>query len=188
MWRKLEDAALAVKLENQYSKEAILGAYLSSAYFGEGAIGGRAASERYFGIPARRLDTAQASLLAGLIQAPSRYDPLRSPRLARARQIEVLRSLVRNGFLTGAEAAAVAGRPLRLSGGSVLPAVTGADLSPGPAFVWWQLGLGTAIVLLGILTLATGLRRLAVPIAVRSLALVLLLLGAAAIAHSFRTA
>jgi len=188
LWRKLEDAATAIKLENRYSKETILGAYLSRAYFGERATGVRAASERYFEIPARRLDTAQASLLAGLIQAPSLYDPLQNPQIARARQIEVLRSLVRDGFLTSAGAAAVAARPLRLRSGNVLPAVTGLDLSPGPAFVWWQLALGTAIGLLGICTLATGLRRFPVPIAVRSLALVLLLLGAAAIAHSFRTA
>ena len=99
-WRKLEDAAVAWKLENRYSKATILGAYLNSAYFGEGAYGVQAAAERYFGIPARALDPAQATVLAGLIQAPSLYDPLRNPQLARARQTEVLRSLVRNGYLS----------------------------------------------------------------------------------------
>jgi membrane peptidoglycan carboxypeptidase len=68
-WRKLEDAAVAVKLETRYSKARILSAYLNSAYFGEGAYGVEAAAERYFGIPAGALDPSQATLLAGLIQA-----------------------------------------------------------------------------------------------------------------------
>ena len=94
LWRKLEDAAVAVKLEGRYDKEQILGAYLNSVYFGEGAYGVWRASERYFGVSPRSLDLAQASLLAGLIQAPSAYDPFRDPALARARQVEVLRAMV----------------------------------------------------------------------------------------------
>ena len=78
-WRKLEDAAVAVKLEDRYDKEQILGAYLNSVYFGEGAYGVWRASRRYFGVSPRSLDLAQASMLAGLIQAPSAYDPLRDP-------------------------------------------------------------------------------------------------------------
>ena len=78
-WRKLEDAAAAVKLENRYDKEQILGAYLNSVYFGEGAYGVWRASRRYFAVSPRSLDLAQASMLAGLIQAPSAYDPLRDP-------------------------------------------------------------------------------------------------------------
>src|SRR5215471_5580490 len=73
-WRKFEDAALALKLERRYSKEQILAAYLDSAYFGDGAYGIRAASERYFGVSPARLGTAEASLLAGLIQAPTADD------------------------------------------------------------------------------------------------------------------
>src|SRR5580765_4303951 len=74
-WRKLEDAAVALKLEGRYTKEQILAAYLNSAYFGDGATGVRSASERYFGVAPGRLTTAQATLLAGLVQAPSAYDP-----------------------------------------------------------------------------------------------------------------
>ena len=58
-WRKLEDAAVAWKLENRHSKAQILAAYLNSAYFGEAAYGVWAASERYFGIPPRRLALPQ---------------------------------------------------------------------------------------------------------------------------------
>lgn len=191
-WRKLEDAAVAVKLENQYTKAQILAAYLNTAYFGGGAFGVQAAAERYFAVPARTLDTAQATLLAGLIQAPSLYDPLRDPALARARQIEVLRSLVRSKFLAEPAAAAVLARPLRLSNGTALPPVTGIDLSPGPAFVWRQLALGAAVMLVGAIALAgTRLRQLhgrraLVPI--RVLLVVVVLVGAAVVVRSFRTA
>ena len=141
-WRKLEDAALALKLEGRYTKEQILAAYLNSAYFGEGATGIRAASERYFGVPQARLTTAQASMLAGLVQAPSAYDPYRHPTLARERQIAVMRSLVRSGDLTETEASRALARPLRLRDGRTLAPVRGIDLAPGPAFAWWQLALG----------------------------------------------
>jgi membrane peptidoglycan carboxypeptidase len=109
-WRKLEDMALALKLERRYSKEQILGAYLNSVYFGDGAYGAQAASERYFGIPLRKLDLAQASLLAGLVQAPSACDSVLHPIAARERQVAVLRSLVRNGYGTEEEATAAIAR------------------------------------------------------------------------------
>ncbi len=141
-WRKLEDAAIAVKLEGRYDKEQILGAYLNSVYFGEGAYGVWRASRRYFGVSPLDLDLAQASMLAGLIQAPSAYDPLRHPAPARARQVEVLRAMVANGFTTDEEATVALGSSLRLHGGATLPPLRGVDLSPGPAFVWWQLALG----------------------------------------------
>ena len=158
-WRKLEDAAVAVKLEGRYTKAQILAAYLNSVYFGDGAYGAAAASERYFGVTPARLDTAQASMLAGLIQSPSAYDPITHPALARARQTDVLRALVRTGHLTDEEAVAVLGRPLRLRSGQVLPPLHGIDLSRGPAFVWWQLGLGGAVALAGVAAL-TILHRL----------------------------
>lgn len=191
-WRKLEDAALALKLESRYGKEQILAAYMNSAYFGEGAYGVRAASERYFGRPPRTLDTAQASLLAGLIQAPSVYDPLRHPELARARQEEVLRSLVRNGYLTAEEATAALARPLRLRAGVTLAPVRGADLAPGPAFVWWQLALGAALTLLALtVLLASRLPRFRLRhglLAIRLASVALAVLGIAAVVRSFRTA
>ena len=191
-WRKLKDAAVAWKLENRYTKAQILAAYLNSAYFGENAYGIKAASQRYFGIPPRRLDAAQASLLAGLIQAPSLYDPYRDPGLARARQAEVLRSLVRNGFLAVGQATSTLERPLRLRTGVILPPVRGVDLAPGQAFVWWQLALGATIVLVAAAGLAaTRLRRARLLRGVLALRLVLVavvVIGAAAIVRAFRTA
>jgi penicillin-binding protein 1A len=192
-WRKLQDAALALKIESRYSKAQILTAYLNSAYFGENAYGIWAAGERYFGVRPARLGSAEASLLAGLIQAPSAYDPLRHGELARARQVEVLRSLVRNRALTEAQAAATLARPLRLRGGTVLPPVTGVDLSAGQAFVWWELTLGVAIALVGLVAVV-GTRLLGRVRAVRGLPairlalVVVVVIGAAVVVRSFRTA
>jgi hypothetical protein len=190
-WLKLKDAALALKLETHYSKEQILGAYLDSAYFGHGAYGAWAASERYFGVPPARLSLAQASLLAGLIQAPSAYDPLTHPAAARERQVDVLRSLLRNGFTTNEEAAAVLRHELRLSGARLAP-LLGVDLAAGPPFVWWELALGASLALLGGAAFAV-VPRLHLPLltgrfAVTALSLSLVLAGVAVVARSFRTA
>lgn len=191
-FRKLEDAAVALKLEGRYTKEQILTAYLNSVYFGQGAYGIRAASRVYFGVPASRLDTARATLLAGLIQAPSLYDPRLHPGAARARQVEVLRSLVRNGFLTAEEAAATLARPLHLRGGAALSPVRGIRLAPGPAFVWWQLALAALVALLGTaLLVASRLPRLRVArgmVVVRLASLALVLVGLGLALRAFRTA
>jgi penicillin-binding protein 1A len=192
-WRKLEDAAVAFKLENQYSKAQILAAYLNSAYFGEHAYGVQAAAERYFGIPARALDPAQATLLAGLIQAPSLYDPLRNPQIGRARQMEVLRSLVRSGYLSEAHAAAVLDGPLRLRNGRVLTPIVGINLAPGPTFVWWQLALGTTLTLFGALSLIASRRggridKAWMRVAIRLVFLVVIVVGLGTVVRSFRTA
>jgi membrane peptidoglycan carboxypeptidase len=190
-WRKLEDAAVALKLEGRYSKEQILDAYVNSVYFGEGAYGVRAASERYFGIAPAKLDVAQASMLAGLIQAPSAYDPYHSPTVARARQIEVLRGLVGDGYLTEDEAAAALARPLHLRGGKTLAPVRGVELAPGPAFVWWELAVGAAAVLLAAVALVASRLpqfRVAHPIVIYRLAgVAVALLGVALVVRSFRT-
>jgi penicillin-binding protein 1A len=192
LWRKLQDASLAVKLEGHYSKAQILAAYLNSVYFGEDAYGVWAASERYFGVRPLQLDSAQATLLAGLIQAPSAYDPISHPSAARARQVEVLRSLVRTGSLTEEEAAAAVARPLLLRTGPALAPLPGIEVAPGPAFVWWQLALGAALAGVAAVALVAsrrprfrGGRGL---LAVRLVALVLLILGAAVVVRSFRTA
>ena len=191
-WRKLEDAALALKLEFNYPKQQILAAYLDSAYFGDRAVGIDAASERYFGVPPARLTRGQATLLAGLPQAPSAYDPYLHPAAARARQIEVLRSLVRNGLLTETEAAAAISRPLAIRGGEALPPVHGVALAPGPTFAWTELALGAALVVVGALVLvASRLPRLrfryGVAIA-QGFAILIVLLGVATAIRSFRVA
>jgi membrane peptidoglycan carboxypeptidase len=189
-WRKLRDAALALKLESRYSKEQLLAGYLNSAYFGNGAYGIWAASERYFGVRPTTLALPQASLLAGLIQAPSADDPVVHPEAARERQVEVLQSLVRDGLVTAGEATAVLARPLALRHARPLPPIAGIDFAVAPAFVWWELITGLVAVAGGFTVLVAIRRFRQKPAALRpavSLAgLVVILCGAALAIRSFR--
>jgi penicillin-binding protein 1A len=88
--RKLREAALAEQLEQQWSKDRILTAYLNTIYFGNGAYGVEEACEIYFGRHAANVDPAEAALLAGIPEDPSLYDPLAHPKEARARRNLVL--------------------------------------------------------------------------------------------------
>src|SRR5262249_40773883 len=125
-------------------------------------------------------------------RAPSAYDPRTHPAAARSRQVDVLRSLVREGYLTESEAAAALARPLAIRDGPTLAAVTGVDLAPGPAFVWWKLGVGLAIALAGAVAFAAarslGLRGRGNVLVLRLPAIVLLVAGLATVVRSFRTA
>jgi len=86
--------------------------YLNDDYFGDGAYGVAAAAERYFGHPPNDLTWAEASLLAGLLQAPSLDDPLVHPRRALARRAEVIAQLRAMGVLTPSAAALADASPL----------------------------------------------------------------------------
>lgn len=105
--RKLREARYALALERKYSKAQILESYLNIAYFGAGAYGIEAASRRYFSKKASELNLAEASLLAGLVQQPVGYDPIRHPQAATARRSAVLRHMVRLHDITQAQADAV---------------------------------------------------------------------------------
>jgi len=153
--RKLQAAILAVQLEARLSKEDILDAYLNSVYFGAGATGISAASQRYFGVPPSALDLAQASLLAGVIQAPSTDDPFVDPTAARARQGSVLREMVRARDITSAEAARVLDAPLTLASGRSLPPAPDIGVVPAQAISPPLLALGVILALAGI----AGVRR-----------------------------
>jgi penicillin-binding protein 1A len=115
--QKGAELVLALKLDASFSKDEILRLYLDDGYYGHGFYGLTAATEGYFGVAPGRLTEAQASLLAGLFQAPSAYDPLVHPDAARARQAHVLDRLVAVGALTRAQADAVAAQPWGLRTG-----------------------------------------------------------------------
>jgi 1A family penicillin-binding protein len=102
--RKLKELILAVQVETRYSKDQILEMYLNQVYYGNQAYGVEAAALAYFGKHARDLTLAEASLLAGLVQRPSEYDPVTNPKVALRRQAEVLERMVRNGMITPEEA------------------------------------------------------------------------------------
>ncbi|MDH2413780.1 transglycosylase domain-containing protein [Nocardioides sp. CER19] len=109
-----EDAMLAVKLDHRWSKEAILEMYLAAAYFGHGYYGLDAAASGYFGTSPERLDWPQAALLAGTVQAPSAYDPIRHPGLAARRRAHVLERLAATGVITPAQERRFTRAPLQL--------------------------------------------------------------------------
>jgi penicillin-binding protein 1A len=111
---QLEQVGLALKLNADFSKAQILRMYLDTAYFGHGYYGLSAASEGYFGRSPARLDWQQAALLAGLVQAPSAYDPKVHPALALSRRAHVLARLAATGYLTPAQSSKLAATPLGL--------------------------------------------------------------------------
>lgn len=105
MTRKLEELALAVQLERNYSKEEILELYLNTIYFGHGAYGVGEASRVYFGREPKNLDLSQCAMLAGLPQAPSAYDPISHPQEGAKRMTTVLALMAQEGYITPEEAA-----------------------------------------------------------------------------------
>ena len=109
--RKVQELLLAFWLERNLSKDAILALYLNRMYFGAGAYGVGAAANRYFDKPARRLDLAEAAMLAGLLKAPSRLAPTRDLAAAQARAELVLDNMVDAGWLPAAAAASAKARP-----------------------------------------------------------------------------
>jgi penicillin-binding protein 1A len=112
--RKAKELILAVELESKLSKDDILYLYLNHIYFGAGTYGISAAAQTLFGRDVGSLSLAQASLLAGLPQAPSRTDPLRRPEAAINRQHYVLDRMVAVGFITPQERQAALAEPLQL--------------------------------------------------------------------------
>lgn len=114
--RKFQEIAMAIWLEGRFTKDEILALYLSRVYFGAGAYGIEAAAERYFDRPARELTLLQASMIAGLVKAPSRLNPARQDiAAARDRATVVLDEMVNMGYISAAERAAALQQELTIS-------------------------------------------------------------------------
>jgi len=111
---KVKEAELSLKLDAHYSKDDILRLYLADVYFGHGFYGLPAAAYGYFGVSPAQLSWAQASMLAGLVQAPSAYDPIDHLSIGRLRQRHVLNRLVATKVLSRAQADAAFAAPLGL--------------------------------------------------------------------------
>ena len=109
--RKLQEVELAFWLERKHSKSQILELYLNRVYFGSGAYGVEAASQRYFGKPAKSVTLAEAAMLAGLVKSPSRLAPNRNPEGAEKRAQIVLTAMADAKFITDAQAQASIGYP-----------------------------------------------------------------------------
>ncbi len=109
---KIDEAALAWQLEQKYTKQEILGLYLNTVYFGQGAYGIEAAGLTFFGRHAKDLSVPQAALLAGMIKSPTRFDPYKDPDAAWARRNLVIQKMREQSYLTPAAADAAANTPL----------------------------------------------------------------------------
>jgi penicillin-binding protein 1A len=112
----LEEMAVGVKLSTGYSRAKVLNMYLNAVYYGNGYWGDVEAARGYFGVAPARLSWAEAAMLAGLLQAPSGYDPLRHFTLAKQRQLHVLDRLVADHRLTSAQRTAAYSAHLPLRG------------------------------------------------------------------------
>lgn len=102
--RKIEELALAVRLEKNYTKDEILELYLNTIYFGHGAYGIKDAARTYFGKDVKDLDLSQCAMLAGLPQAPSVYDPITHPEEGIRRMAVVLTLMAQQEYISSEDA------------------------------------------------------------------------------------
>lgn len=102
--RKIQEAMLAIWLEQKMTKDEILSAYMNRVYLGSGTYGLEAAAQTYFHKSAKKVTLHEAAILAGLLKAPSRYSPLSNPKLADERANTVLRAMEDEGYITETEA------------------------------------------------------------------------------------
>lgn len=102
--RKMKELHVAFQIEDVYSKDEILEAYINQVNYGDGRYGIEAASQYFFGKPAIQLTPAEAALLAAVINRPTTYSPFRNPEASRNRRNVVLRLMVEQGYMTRTDA------------------------------------------------------------------------------------
>ncbi|MER7753781.1 transglycosylase domain-containing protein [Kitasatospora sp. NPDC097643] len=112
--RKIQELKVAIKLEEELTKEQILTNYLNITFYGNGAYGVEAASQRYFGKSNKDLTIAEAATLAGLVQNPSQYDPKLHPQAAQNRRDVVIDKMLEAGHITADQAREAKAAPLGL--------------------------------------------------------------------------
>ena len=112
--RKIKELKFAIQVEEELGKKKILENYLNITFFGQQAYGVEAGSQRYFSKSAKDLTLPQAALLAGIVQSPSRYDPVNDPTEATKRRNTVLQRMAEVGDITPQEAAEAKEKPLGL--------------------------------------------------------------------------
>jgi penicillin-binding protein 1A len=110
--RKLYEALLSFKIENNLSKDQIFELYINQIFLGQRAYGFAAAAQIYFGKPLKDISVAEAAMLAGLPKAPSAYNPVVNPKRAKLRQQYVLRRMRELGFINDTQHEAALKEPL----------------------------------------------------------------------------
>jgi membrane peptidoglycan carboxypeptidase len=114
LFRKITQLRIAATVEHSMTQQQLLAAYLNVAFFGESAYGIQVAAERYFSVPASKLTLVQAADLAGLVQAPTAYDPHLNPADSKIRRDEVLNRMQQLHYISKATAVAAASSPIVL--------------------------------------------------------------------------
>lgn len=104
MTRKIAEAFMAIEIEKNISKEEIFELYVNTSYFGDGYYCVKEASEGYFDKLPSEMNLYECTLLAGIPNAPSVYAPTKNPELARQRQGQVIRKMIKQGYLSEEEA------------------------------------------------------------------------------------
>ncbi|GAA2507498.1 transglycosylase domain-containing protein [Streptomyces gobitricini] len=112
--RKIQELKYAIQVEEELGKKKILENYLNITFFGQQAYGIEAASQRYFSKPAKDLNLEESAMLAGLVQSPSRYDPVNDAREATKRRNIVLARMAAVGDISEAEAERAKATPITL--------------------------------------------------------------------------
>jgi penicillin-binding protein 1B len=133
LWRKFQEAYMAVLMDYKYSKDKLLEAYINEVYLAQngktGVFGIGLASDYYFARPINELRIEQIALLVAIIKGPSYYNPRRNPKRALARRDLVLRMMVENGLINTNDYKYAVADPLRLSRKSAL------NQRANPAFI-----------------------------------------------------
>jgi penicillin-binding protein 1A len=114
--RKLKEVFVTLRMERDFTKQEILATYLNVIFFGQRSYGVAAAAETYYGKPLSALTVGEAATLAGIIQVPSRYNPVANAKMAHTRRAYVLRRMTELGYIDAATAAAAAEEPIATRG------------------------------------------------------------------------
>jgi penicillin-binding protein 1A len=112
--RKLKEWIIAVKLERNYTKQEILAMYLNTVEFGNNAFGIKSAATTYFNKQPSELNVEESALLIGMLQAPSRYNPVRNPENATTRRNTVISQLAKYDFITDEQRDSISAIPIQL--------------------------------------------------------------------------
>jgi penicillin-binding protein 1A len=112
--RKIEEALLAIQIERRFTKEQIFTLYANQIFLGHGVYGFEAASEYYFGKPAKQLMIEEAALLAGMPKAPQFYSPINHPDRAIKRRNLVINGMLEDGKITARQAVEARNKPIEL--------------------------------------------------------------------------
>ena len=123
--RKFQEWITATKLEHNYSKEEIVAMYLNTVAYGHNAFGIRSAAKTFFDKKPKDMTLEECALMAGVINAPTRYSPMRNPERSLNRRNLVLKKMAENGYITEAEYDSVSQIPLDMTRFNIMDHNTG---------------------------------------------------------------